>query len=115
MTRRAPIGSACYRTTSPESSRTERNARRPNPLPSTARGSHGPSSSHETTQTPFGLALTADGSLWIADLGIAVAEPAPGQGSVIRVRFDDAGNPVLPYETVRDGLTFPDGLGVYTP
>lgn len=67
-----------------------------------------------TTQTPFGIAVAGDGSLWIADLGILVAEPAPGQGSVIRVRFDD-GDPVLPAETVRDGLSFPDGLGVYAP
>ena len=67
-----------------------------------------------TTQTPFGLALTADGSLWIADLGIALAQPAPGQGSLIRVPFA-GGNPTLPSDTVRDGLTFPDGLGVYRP
>ena len=67
-----------------------------------------------TTQTPFGVALTSDGSLWIADLGIAVAQPAPGEGSVIRVPFT-AGNPSPPGETVRDGLTFPDGLGVYRP
>ena len=67
-----------------------------------------------TTQTPFGMAVTADGSLWIADLGIAVAQPAPGEGSVIRVPFtDDTPTPLG--ETVRDGLTFPDGLGVYRP
>ncbi len=65
-----------------------------------------------TTQTPFGLARTSDGSLWIADLGIAIAQPAPGQGSLIRVRYDGE-DPSLPAETVRDGLTFPDGLGVY--
>jgi len=67
-----------------------------------------------TSDTPYGLAQTADGSLWIADLGIVVAQPAPGAGSLIRVRFDAAGNPVLPAETVQDGLTFPDGLGVWT-
>jgi hypothetical protein len=33
---------------------------------------------------------------------------------VIRVPFA-GGNPTLPSETVRDGLTFPDGLGVYRP
>jgi len=65
-----------------------------------------------TTQTPFGLAVTADDALWIADLGIALAAPAPGQGSVIRVPL---GGPVVIPETVKDGLTFPDGLGVYTP
>jgi hypothetical protein len=65
--------------------------------------------------TPFGLAITSDGTLWIADLGIIVAEPGPGLGSVIRVPFDGNGNPKLLGETVRDGLQFPDGLGVYTP
>jgi hypothetical protein len=67
-----------------------------------------------TGNTPFGMAVTADGSLWIADLGIVLAEPGPGLGSLIRVRFDRARDPVLPAETVQDGLTFPDGLGVYT-
>ncbi len=65
-----------------------------------------------TGQTPFGLAVGADGSLWIADLGIVTAAPAPGQGSLIRVPFTD-GAPGLPV-TVKDGLTFPDGVGIYT-
>ncbi|MEX2458592.1 MAG: PQQ-binding-like beta-propeller repeat protein, partial [Actinomycetota bacterium] len=65
-----------------------------------------------TTNTPFGLAQTNDGTLWIADLGIALAAPAPGQGSVIRVPLADT---VPVPETVKDGLTFPDGLGVYSP
>ena len=67
-----------------------------------------------TGTTPFGLAFTADGSLWIADLGILVAEAGPGQGSLIRVRRDSAGNPVPPSETVHENMDFPDGLGVYT-
>jgi hypothetical protein len=67
-----------------------------------------------TTQTPFGLAVTSDGALWIADLGIAIAQPAPAAGSVIRLGFA-GGSPTLPAETIRDGLTFPDGLGVYRP
>jgi hypothetical protein len=67
-----------------------------------------------TGDTPFGLAFTADGSLWIADLGIIVGAPAPGLGSVIRVRFDAAGNPTPLGERVAENLTFPDGLGVYT-
>jgi hypothetical protein len=66
-------------------------------------------------QTPFGIALGADGALWIADLGIVVAQPAPGMGSLIRVRFDPNGNPQLFGRTIRDGLTFPDGVGIYTP
>jgi hypothetical protein len=67
-----------------------------------------------TSNTPFGLAVTADGSLWIADLGIVLAQPGPGLGSLIRVRFSETRSPILPAETVQDGLTFPDGLGVYT-
>ena len=71
-----------------------------------------------TTETPFGLAVTADGSLWIADLGIAVVEPAPGQGSLIKVPFLDTplGRTPMPLgEKIAEGLTYPDGLGVYTP
>lgn len=71
-----------------------------------------------TTQTPFGLAITADGSLWIADLGIFLAFPVDGQGSLIKVSYVDtpAGRQPLPLgETIHDGLTYPDGLGVYTP
>jgi hypothetical protein len=66
-----------------------------------------------TGQTPFGLAVTSDGSLWIADLGIVVAAPAPGQGSVVRLA--PGAPPGASATTVRDGLTFPDGLGVYRP
>jgi streptogramin lyase len=68
-----------------------------------------------TGNTPFGLAITADGSLWIADLGIALVVPGPGLGSVIRLRFNGDRNPVPPGDTINDGLDFPDGLGVYTP
>ena len=67
-----------------------------------------------TGDTPFGLAVTADGTLWIADLGIVGDGPVPGQGSVLRLPFS-GGNPVIPAATVQAGLTFPDGLGVYTP
>lgn len=59
--------------------------------------------------TPYGLALTSDGSLWVADLGIVGAAPADGQGSLRRV--DPAGHHTI----VRAGLDFPDGLGVYRP
>jgi len=68
-----------------------------------------------TGQTPFGLAFTGDGSLWIADLGVIGGDAAPDEGSVIRVTFDAAGNPTPLGQTVKDKLNFPDGLGVYTP
>lgn len=67
-----------------------------------------------TGNTPFGLAVTADHSLWIADLGIVLNGPVGGLGSVIRVTFTD-GNPDPAALTVADNLTYPDGLGVYTP
>jgi hypothetical protein len=68
-----------------------------------------------TGNTPYGLATTADGTLWIADLGIVLNGPVNGQGSLVKVRFDANRNPKLLGETVRKRLTFPDGLGVYTP
>jgi hypothetical protein len=61
--------------------------------------------------TPFGLAVTRDGTLWIADIGARTPEPADGEGSVVRVRFDQAGNPQPP-EVILAGLDYPDGLGV---
>jgi hypothetical protein len=67
-----------------------------------------------TGNTPFGLAVTADGALWVADLGIVLEQPVNGQGSLIRIGFSKNRDPFRP-KTVRDGLTFPDGLGVYTP
>lgn len=67
-----------------------------------------------TGNTPYGLAFTARGDLWLADLGIVGGEPGPGLGSVQRVRFDAAGNPIVPADTIAEGLQFPDGLGVYT-
>ncbi|MDX1512006.1 MAG: hypothetical protein R3249_11705 [Nitriliruptorales bacterium] len=64
--------------------------------------------------TPFGMVVDSSGALWVADLGIVVAQPAPGQGSVFRITFED-GDPVLPATTIADGMTFPDGLGLYRP
>ncbi|HEU5084776.1 MAG TPA: hypothetical protein VFU14_15645 [Acidimicrobiales bacterium] len=61
--------------------------------------------------TPFGIGVTPDGSLWIADMGIQGVAPASGEGEVYVVRFDDAGNPSAPV-SVNDGLDFPDGIGV---
>lgn len=67
-----------------------------------------------TGDTPFGLAFTATGELWIADLGIVGNGPVSGQGSVIKVSYVE--NIPLPLgERIAEGITFPDGLGVYTP
>lgn len=67
-----------------------------------------------TNGSPLGVAADSDGSLYVADLGLVVSSggigPQPGGGSVRRVRFDN-GVP-LPPETINDGLTFPDALGV---
>jgi len=67
-----------------------------------------------TGDTPFGMVFTSDGALWVADLGIVTVQPAPGEGSVFRIAFED-GDPVLPETVIADGFTFPDGLGVYRP
>jgi hypothetical protein len=67
-----------------------------------------------STGTPLGLALDADGTLYYADLGLVFLPdigPAPGKGSVRRIRFDVEGAP-LPPETIQAGFTFPDGVGV---
>lgn len=69
-----------------------------------------------TGDTPFGVTFTSDHALWIADLGIVLNGPVPGLGSVIRVTYDDQGNPVPGGSTrVAEGLTFPDGIGVWRP
>ena len=60
--------------------------------------------------TPFGIGVTSDGTLWIADLGARDPGPAPEEGSVVRVRFDALGNPG-PLETIDERLDFPDGIG----
>jgi hypothetical protein len=70
-----------------------------------------------STGTPLGLAIGPDGTLFYADLGLVIdgadIGPADGRGSVRRIRFTD-GAPQEP-QTMADGLTFPDGLGVYIP
>lgn len=68
-----------------------------------------------STGTPNGLAVTGDGTLWFADLGIVVRDdgsigPGPERGTVRVIRFDD-GEP-RPPEIIDDGLRFPDALGV---
>jgi hypothetical protein len=67
-----------------------------------------------TGRTPYGLVVTEDESLWIANLGIVVDQPAPDAGSVLRVRFTN-GQPSPVGETMKSNLNFPDGLGVYSP
>ena len=70
-----------------------------------------------STGTPLGLAVGPDGALFYADLGLVIdgtdIGPADGKGTVRRIRFR-AGEPQPP-ETMADGLTFPDGLGIYKP
>lgn len=66
------------------------------------------------TGHPQGLAVGADGTLYYADLDLRGTLPdvGPGpDGKVRRIRFAADGTP-LPPEIVRDGLAFPDGLGI---
>lgn len=70
------------------------------------------------TGTPLGLALGDGGTLYFADLGLVVAEgelpgPGPGKGSVRRIVFVE-GEPQPP-DVLAEGLTFPDGLGLWSP
>jgi outer membrane protein assembly factor BamB len=71
------------------------------------------------TGTPQGLAVDAEGSLYYADLNLVGTflplppDLAPGpNGSVRRIRFDENGDPMAP-ELIRDGLAFPDGVGIF--
>lgn|GEM_PF-5410210 len=61
--------------------------------------------------TPFGIGVTSDGTLWIADIGVVGPGPAAAAGSVVRVKFDAAGN-AGPLEEIDAGLEFPDGIGI---
>jgi hypothetical protein len=63
-----------------------------------------------TVGTPLGIGVAPDGTLYYADIGVVLAAPAR-PGRLMRVSFDDAGNPGLP-EAVDSGLAFPDGIGV---
>ncbi len=64
--------------------------------------------------TPYGLGVTADGALWIADIGVVGSGPAAGAGSVVRLPIAADGAPGT-VEVVDEGLEFPDGIGVHTP
>lgn len=67
-----------------------------------------------TNGTPLGIAVDSEGTLYYADLGLVVSSsgigPRSGAGSLRRVVFED-GQP-RPPQTINDGLTFPDALGV---
>ncbi len=69
------------------------------------------------TGTPMGLGLTADGTLYYADLGLVVnlADIGPGRelGTVRRIRFE-SGTPQPP-DLLDQRLNFPDGIGIYAP
>jgi polyvinyl alcohol dehydrogenase (cytochrome) len=73
--------------------------------------------------TPFGLSVGLDGTLYVADLGLTFdptripenpdrlgLDITEGEGSILRVRFE--GGIPLPPEILKDGLDFPDGLGI---
>jgi len=65
--------------------------------------------------TPYGIAVTPDGNLWYADLGIGMTDegpgPLPGRGSFQRVAIDSAGT-VIQRTVVQDDMEYPDGVGV---
>ena len=68
-----------------------------------------------STGTPNGLATTADGTLWYADLGLVISDdggigPGSGSGTVRIIRFVD-GEPQAP-EIIDEGLAFPDAVSV---
>lgn len=70
-----------------------------------------PGNPWETTGTPQGLAVGADGTLYYADLNILpTLQPGPS-GKFWRVRFDAKGNPQPP-EAILTGLDFPDGVAL---
>lgn len=65
---------------------------------------------------PAGLAVDSDGTLYYADLGLAIQEdglpgPEAGKGTVRKVEFDADGNPQTPV-VMNSNLTFPDSLGI---
>jgi len=64
--------------------------------------------------TPLGIGVADDGTIYYADIGLAVrgTNIGPGRdlGKVRRIRFVD-GEPQAP-ETLDEGLNFPDGIGI---
>jgi hypothetical protein len=65
-----------------------------------------------TNGTPFGIGVGPDGTVYYADIGIALAAPMPAAGDVYAIAFDDAGNPLPPQKLNTTGQEFPDGIGV---
>ncbi len=71
-----------------------------------------------STGTPLGIGVGPDGSVYYADIGLAV-DPAEGigpgknTGTVRRIAFKD-GVPQPP-EIMASGLAFPDGIGIWVP
>jgi hypothetical protein len=68
-----------------------------------------------STGTPNGIAVTDDGTLWIADLSLTFREgggigPGRGTGTVRVIRFVD-GEPQPP-EIIDEGLAFPDAMSI---
>jgi hypothetical protein len=67
-----------------------------------------------STGTPFGIGVDSSGTIYYADIGIAIRGggigPAPNAGTVRRIRFVN-GQPQPP-ETMDTGLDFPDGIGI---
>lgn len=70
-----------------------------------------------STGTPLGIGVDVDGTLYYADIGLAVGEegvgPGDRTGTVRRIRFQD-GEPQVP-EIMASDLAFPDGIGVWNP
>ncbi|MBI4514540.1 MAG: hypothetical protein HY699_01830 [Deltaproteobacteria bacterium] len=66
------------------------------------------------TGNPFGINLSADGTIYYSDMGLTLDSDGPGPGaglgSVRRIRFV-AGDPLAP-ETIDSGLSYPDGIGI---
>jgi len=64
---------------------------------------------------PAGIAVDSQGTLYYADLGIEVADggigPASGKGTVRKVEFDAAGNPLAPV-VIADGYDYPDAVAI---
>ena len=61
--------------------------------------------------TPYGMAVTPDGTLWVAHYGMQGTEPQAGAGQLAVVKFDKEGVP-LEKERIARELDHPDGLGV---